>query len=325
MPIANTESQTPAADNAVVDWLLDSDPSIRWQVMRDLADAPDELVAAERARIAAEGWGAQLLDKQRPDGNWGDGISAPHWRSNLYTLLLLRYLGVDPRNARARNAIDLVRERVDWGDEWGNSPFFEGEVEPCINGGVLAIGAYFGAGCDRLADRLLSESLADGGWNCDAERGSVRSSFHTTICVLEGLLAYETATGASAAVSDARARAHEYLLERRMFRKLSTGEAIDPAKGNTPMPSWTRFVFPSMWQYDLLRGLEYLRSARIKDHDRTKEAVGIVVERRIPDGRWLLDASPRDAIADDPESAPGKPSRWNTLRAMRVLDWFAAR
>ena len=325
MPATNAESKTPASDDTVVDWLLDSDPSIRWQVTRDPMHVPPERVATERARITTAGWGAQLLDQQRPDGNWGDAISAPHWRSNLYTLLLLRYLGVDPDNTRTRKAIDLIRERVDWGDEWGNSPFFEGEIEPCINGGVLAIGAYFGASSARLADRLLSGQLADGGWNCDAERGSVRSSFHTTICVLEGLLAYENATGASTAVSDARTRAHEYLLARRMFRKLSSGEVIDPVKGSTPTPSWTRFVFPSMWQYDVLRGLEYLRSAGIKDHDRTKEAVGIVAERRLPDGRWLLDAAPRDAIADDLESAPGKPSRWNTLRARRVLEWFAAR
>ena len=189
---------------------------------------------------------------------------------------------------------------------------------------MLAVGAYFGAGSQRLADRLLSEQLADGGWNCDAERGSVRSSFHTTICVLEGLLEYEKAEGTSAAISDARARGHEYLLSRRMFRKLSSGDVIDPAKSRAEMPSWTQFVFPSMWQYDLLRGLDYLRSSGIAASDETKEAVGVVAERRLPDGRWLLDAAPRDALAGQMECAPGAPSRWNTLRAMRALDWFSA-
>jgi hypothetical protein len=325
MHATNAESHTPDAKSTVVEWLMDSDPSIRWQVMRDLTQAPAERVAEEHARVATEGLGAKLLDRQRPDGNWGDGIRTPDWRANLYTLLLLRTLGLDPSSERARSAITLVRERVDWGAEWGNSPFFEGEVEPCINGGVLAVGAYFGAGSQRLADRLLREQLADGGWNCDAERGSVRSSFHTTICVLEGLLEYEKSAGTSAAISDARARGHDYLLSRRMFRKLSSGDVIDPAKSRAAMPSWTQFVFPSMWQYDLLRGLDYLRSAGISACDETKEAVGVVAERRLPDGRWLLDAAPRDALAGQMECAPGAPSRWNTLRAMRVLNWFSTR
>jgi hypothetical protein len=149
----------------VVQWLLDSDPSIRWQAMRDLADEPAALVAAERLRVASHGWSAQLLGQQRPDGNWGDGIATPHWRSNLYTLLLLQELGLDPTSAQARRAVDLVRDKVTWGAEFGNSPFFEGEVEPCINGRVVGLGAYFGQTSDRLVDRLLGEQLTDGGWN----------------------------------------------------------------------------------------------------------------------------------------------------------------
>ena len=197
---------TRSANDPVIDWLLDADPSIRWQVMRDLTDTPAEIVAAERSRVASEGWGARLLDQQRPDGHWGDGVATPFWWSNLYTLLFLRDLGLDPTSERARTAIDLVRDNVTWGPEFGDSPFFEGEVEPCINGRVVALGAYFGERSDRLVDRLLSEQLADGGWNCEAERGSVRSSFHTTICVLEGLLAFEKAFGATLAVTDARKR-----------------------------------------------------------------------------------------------------------------------
>ncbi len=178
--------------------------------------------------MASEGWGARLLDLQGPDGNWGDDIATPHWRSNLYTLLLLRDLGLDPTSTQAQTAVGLVRDRVTWGPEFGNSPFFEGEVEPCINGGVLALGGYFGQTSDRLVERLLGEQLTDGGWLCEAERDSVRSSFHTTICVLEGLVDYEKAKGATAAETDAQVRAQEYLLGRRLFRRLSSGEVIEP-------------------------------------------------------------------------------------------------
>ena len=273
-------------------------------------------MAAERSRVASEGWGAQLLGQQRPDGNWGDDIATPRWRSNLFTLLLLRALGLEPTSERARKAVGLVRDRVTWGPEFGNSPFFEGEVEPCINGHVVVLGGYFGETSDRLVDRLLGEQLTDGGWNCEAERGSVRSSFHTTICVLEGFLEYEKARGATAAVTDARARAHEYLLARRMFRRLSSGEVIDP--------KWTRFTFPTLWHYDVLRGLDYLRRAGVTPDERVTEAVKLVADKQQPDGRWLLDEPHRDAI-HDLEGGPGQPSRWNTLRALRVLSWNSAR
>src|SRR5262245_53293247 len=205
MAIPKSERPAWKPKPTVMKWLLDSDPSIRWQVMRDLGDEPDDVVAAERSRVASEGWGAELLDRQRPDGKWGDGTSDPPWASTLHTLLLLRQMGPDPGSERTRKAVSLIRDRVTWGPEFGDSPFFEGEVEPCINGGALALGAYFGEASDRLVDRLLGEQLQDGGWNCEAERGSVRSSFHTTICGLEGLLAYEKANGAAAAVTSALA------------------------------------------------------------------------------------------------------------------------
>jgi hypothetical protein len=296
-------------------WLLDSDPSIRWQVMRDLGGEANDAVAAERSRIASEGWGAKLLDRQRPDGKWGDGTSEPQWASTLHTLLLLRVMGLDPGSARTRAMVRVVRDRVTWGPEFGDSPFFEGEVEPCINGGTLALGSYFGESSDRLVDRLLGEQLKDGGWNCEAERGSVRSSFHTTICVLEGLLEYEKANGANAAVTNARARAHEYLLERRMFRRLSTGKVIDP--------SWTRFCFPTTWHYDVLRGLDYLRGAGVECDERVAEAIGLVLKRQHQNGRWPLHKPHADPIHLDMEGGQGKPSRWNTLRALRVLSWWS--
>ena len=195
---------------SVIEWLLDSDPSIRWQVMRDLTAESDATVARERSRVAAEGWGARLLDLQGADGHWGGAAFVPHaWISTHDTLQLLRDLGVNPASDRVRRAIGQVRERCTWGEEFGDSPFFEGEVEPCINGRVLAIGAYFGEASDRLVDRLLQEQLSDGGWNCDAPR-SQRSSFHTTICVLEGLLEYEKAKGPAPDVAGARLRGQEY-------------------------------------------------------------------------------------------------------------------
>jgi hypothetical protein len=321
MAATTVQREGPEARDSVIRWLLDSDPSIRWQVRRDLSGESDEAAARERARVAAEGWGSRLLDRQRPDGMWGDGTFAPQWQSTLCTLVLLRDLGLDPTSERARRAVGLVRDRVTWGPEFGDSPFFEGEVEPCINGRVLRLGAYFGPTSDRLLDRLLAEQLADGGWNCEAERGSVRSSFHTTICVLEGLLEYERARGATAAMTEARVRAQEYLLERRMFRRWSTGEAIADRKGNH---DWTRFAFPPSWHYDLLRGLDYVRAAGIEPDERAAEAVGIVVSRRNQDGRWPVHQHRPNPAQLDMEGGEGEPSRWNTLRALRVLEWFSA-
>jgi hypothetical protein len=309
---------TPRSSNdPVIAWLLDSDPAIRWQVMRDRTETPVEILVAERSRVGSEGWGARLLDQQRPDGQWGDGVATWFWWSNLYTLLFLRDLGLDPASPRARAAIDLVRSRVTWGPEFGNSPFFEGEVEPCINGRVVALGAYFGVRSDRLVDRLLGEQLADGGWNCEAERGSVRSSFHTTICVLEGLLAFEQAFGATSAVTGARGRGQGYLLERRLLRRLSTGEIIEPA--------WTEFAFPVLWHYDVLRALDYLRAAGVRPDARVEEAVATVLERRQDAGRWLVDVRHRNTLHEELAGTVGAPNRWITLRALRVLDWYARR
>ncbi len=296
-------------------WLLDADPSIRWQVMRDVIQAPAQTVVAERSRVESEGWGARLLDLQRPDGQWGDGAGVPFWWSNLYTLVYLRDLGIDPASTRARAAIDRVRDEVTWGPEFGHSPFFDGEVEPCINGRVVALGAYFGVRSDRLIDRLLGEQLADGGWNCEAERGSTRSSFHTTICVLEGLFAFEQAFGGATAVTMARTRAHAYLLDRRLLRRLSTGDVIDAA--------WTRFAFPPLWHYDVLRALDYLRAAGVPPDPRMKEAVSIVRDRRQPDGRWLLDVRHRDTLYEEIAGAAGEPNRWITLRALQALGRYA--
>jgi hypothetical protein len=309
--------EAPEPRESVIQWLLDSDPSIRWQVMRDLMDEPDEVVARERTRVASEGWGARLLDLQAPDGHWGGGSFVPRsWACTMWTLQLLVDLGLDATSERSRRAIGVVRDKCDWGEEWGNSPYFEGEVEPCINGRVVAQGAYFGEASDRLVDRLLHEQIEDGGWNCYAPP-SKRSSFHSTICVLEGLLAYEQAKGATTAVTDARRRGQEYLLERRMFRSLSTGAVIDPA--------WMQFSFPTRWHYDVLRGLDYLRRAGVAPDERIAEAIDLVEQKRDTDGRWPLENPHPGEVHFDMEPGAGEPSRWNTLRALRVLDWHFTR
>ena len=296
-----------------VDWLLDSDPSIRWQVMRDLTGEPDDIVARERWRVATEGWGARLLDLQGADGHWGGAAFVPRaWVSTKDTLQLLRDLGIDPAHPRVRSAIDIVRDRCTWGSEFGDSPFFEGETEACINGRVLAIGAYFGEASDRLADRLLSEQLEDGGWNCDAPP-SRRSSFNSTICVLEGLLEYEKAKGPRPDVTAARQRAQEYLLERRLFRSKSTGAII--------APEWTRISFPTRWHYDILWGLDYLRRAGAAPDERTSEALDLLEGKRDEAGRWPLEHTHPGPTYFEMEAPAGVPSRWNTLRALRVLEW----
>lgn len=308
----------------VVDWLLDSDPSIRWQVMRDLTDAPADEVAAERARVATEGFGERLLALQQADGRWGGAAWNRGWNSTMHVLWLLHLLGLDPLSAEARRAVGLVRDHVTWQGcgplECDQNHFFEGELEPCINAQVVTAGAYFGQDVQSIVDRLLSEQLSDGGWNCEALNGSERSSFNTTICVLEALLEHERAGGASAAVTTARRRGVEYLLERRLFRRRSTGEVIErDRKGGA---EFTRFAFPTWWHYDVLRGLEYLARAGVTPDERVDEAIELVESKRDSNGRWPLEIRHQGVMAVEIDEGEGRPSRWNTLRALRVLRWY---
>jgi hypothetical protein len=318
--------QAPKPKRSVMRWLLDSDPSIRWQVMRDLTGAPAHQVAAERGRVATEGWGAQLLALQGADGRWGGAAWNHGWNSTMHVLMLLRDLGLDPASDEARRAVSLVRDRVTWRGcgppECDGNPFFAGELEPCINGQVGAAGAYFGQDVRGIVDRLLGEQLSDGGWNCEAPDGSTRSSFNTTICVLEALLEHERATGASPEVAGARLRGQEYLLERRLFRRRSTGEVIERDRKGGAV--WTRFAFPTWWHYDVLRGLEYLRSAGVTPDERVAEAIELVASKRDGDGRWLLETRYPGVMPVEIDEGEGRPSRWITLRALRVLDWYSA-
>src|SRR5438445_560480 len=286
----------------VVEWLLDSDPAMRWQVMRDLIDAPDDEVAAENARVATEGWGARLSALQRQDGNWDKSIPArltsaeaiswwkslpperqgtlfPEWTSTAWSLMLLRAFGLDPTGAEARQAVRRVREHVAW--EHDGEPFFAGEVEPCINGNVVALGAYFGERVHRIVDRLLE---------------------------------YERATGGSPEVSAARLRGQEYLLERRMLRRLSTGDVIDSA--------FTQFSYPTYWHYDVLRGLDYMRAADAAKDERMTDAIDLVESKCDAEGRWPLENPHPGRMHFTLDEGEGRPSRWNTLRAMRVLRWY---
>jgi hypothetical protein len=311
---------------AHIQWLLDSDPAIRWQVMRDLTGEAPNVIAAERSRVATEGWGARLLALQS-SADWGAGPRG--WRADLpkedrgllialYSLVALMDLGLDPASKQARKMMGRVDKHLVF-KRLNNRPYLQGETEPCINGRILGIGAYFKEPNEVLAHQLLGEQLEDGGWNCEAPK-SQRSSFHTTICVLEGLLEYERAGRKSAAIAKsvtrARKRAETYLLERRMFRSLRTGKVIDKR--------WLRFSYPTFWHYDVLRGLDYLREAGVKPDSRMSEAIEVVIERRHQNGRWPLNRLHPEYIPLKMETDVGRASRWNTLRALRVLRWYNA-
>jgi hypothetical protein len=299
-------------DQVLLDWLLAGDPAIRWQVMRDLTDAPADEVAAERSRVAHEGWGGQLLAAQDVDGRWGGGTFFPRGTGTLDTLLLLYLLGVDPADDAVQRALAPIHEVARW-DYDPNLRFWEGEVEPCINGRVVALGAYFGHDIRGIVDRLLGEQMADGGWNCEQENGSIRGSFDTTINVLEGLLEYERSTGTDVDVSSARHRGEEYLLERRLLHRLSDDEI--------PQDRWLEVGFPYSWNYDVVRALDYFRDARPTPDERMAEAFDVVESKGDATGRWQLDVAYHDQLLVDMGEAPGRPSRWITLHALRVLRW----
>jgi hypothetical protein len=306
----------------VVDWLLEGDPAIRWQVLADLTDAPTGEVVAERARVEHEGWGAALLALEDPDGLWAGGACFPAdydggepgqpWTATMHTLQTLQLLGLDPSSHPARRAVDLVARNGRW--EHAGQRYFEGEVEPCINGRTVQAGSYLGVDVSPIVERLLSERLDDGGWNCEAEHGSVRSSFDTTLAVLDGLIGHERATGGSDQVRAARRSGEEYLLQRHLLRRRSTGVVVDPA--------YLDFAFPHYWHYDVLRALDYFRQAGSERDLRLAEPVELVRSKRQPDGRWLLDRVHPGRVHLRMEEGVGRPSRWNTLRALRVLRWW---
>lgn len=290
-------------------WLLASDPAIRWQVMRDLLEAEPSAVQAERVLVARKGWGAALLSQQTDSGLW-QGDDAGLLRTT-HCLVMLKELGVLPQDEDVLNMLDKV-SHIKW-EYHGHRPFFEGEVEACMNGKVLAVGSYFGIRCDVVLERLLEEQKADGGWNC--VESSARASFHSTLAVLEGLTEYALSFGSDSVCRDACDRAQEYLLQRKLLRRLSTGEVVDTA--------WTYFRYPHTWHYDALWALDYFRAAGNLPDERMDEAIEFVRLRRCPDGCWPVEKPyPKDLLRFDMETEVGSASRWNTLRALRVLTWY---
>ncbi|MGE6783973.1 squalene cyclase [Ensifer adhaerens] len=316
-------------NDPVIEWLLASDPAIRWQVLRDLLDAPEPIWRAERAKVETEGWGARLLSHQDADGQWAGGAFIPAgfdphewsergqpWTATCFSLSQLREFGLDPSSERARETVERVGGNSRW-DE-GGQPYWQGEVEECINGRTVADGAYFGVEVSAIVERLIGEVQADGGWNCERANGSLRSSFASTINVLEGLLEFERATGGTPQSVAARAAGEDYLLKRHLFRRLSTGEPADK-----------RFLclcHPSRWHYDILRALDYFRAAGllsgVAPDPRLSEAIGHLRLKRLENGTWPLDWRPAGRVWFDLDDGVDVPSRWVTLKAMRVLKWW---
>lgn len=312
---------TAQADRRI-QWLLDGDLAIRWQVLRDLVGAAEGVVERERKRISRYGWGARLLARQDPEGTWAGGKSSdgglysPKWISTTYTMLMLRDFGLPSTSRQARKACKLLLDgglQRDGGINYG----WRGRSETCITGMVLSILSYFeyeDARLDALAGHLLEEQMPDGGWNCQRDHGATHSSVHTTISVLEGLRYYEAHRGRKLqAVRAAQRRGREFLLVHRLFRSHRTGEIIKPV--------FTQFSFPPRWHYDILRALDYFQAVNAPYDQRLAEAIDIVCRSRRADGRWSHQNRYRGKTYFELERL-GAPSRWNTLRALRVLKWW---
>jgi hypothetical protein len=315
-----------------LEWMLDSDPALRWQVERDLVGAPDEVWQATRALVGVKGFGARLLVHQGADGQWAGGAYFPGdfdfhgpeaapgagqpWIATTWSLNTLRDWGLDA-TALAGTA-ELLAANSRW--EYNGAPFWEGEVDCCINGFTLANGAWLGADVSGLAQWFVEHRLADGGWNCDWVEGSTRSSFDSTLNSLGGLLYYEIATGGTDELRAARAGAEQYLLERRLLFSKSTGQLVDPAV--------TRFAYPFRWRYTALKAADYFRSAALHDgrgpEPALAQAIAVIRDARQADGTWLQQARYPGRSWFDMDVAPGEASRWLTFFATRVLDWWDA-
>jgi len=307
-----------AVSDLPVSWLLAGDPAIRWQVHRDLLGSPPGVAEDEQRRVATEGWGARLLALQDPDGRWARRMYSPKWISTTYTLLLLRDLGLPPGNLQAQRACALLLDLGLYHD--GGIGFGWGRSETCVTGMVLSILSWFRYDDPRLdviADHLLAEQMADGGWNCQRPLGATHASMNTTILALEGLMLYEHHRARMAkkvrAVRAAQGRGREFLLEHRLFRSHRTGQIIKR--------DFVRLAFPPQWHFDVLRGLDYFRTAGAPRDKRLTDAIGLLIGKRRPDGRWVLEHRYRARYWFQMESIR-RPSRWNTLRALRVLKWW---
>jgi hypothetical protein len=301
----------------IITWLLNGDSSIRWQTLRDLTDVPVNEFEKVRLEIAIKGWGAKLLSKQDPSGTWAGGLYSPKWKSTTYTMLLLRRFGLQPGHPQAFKSCELLINKGFYHD--GGIAFSKtwGRGETCITGMVLSILAYFHYHDDRinrLVEHLLEHQMKDGGWNCQDYKGATHSSFHTTISVLEGLREFEkTFNEKTEEVQKAQQKGREFLLQHRLFRSSRTGKIVNPV--------FTRFSFPPRWHYDILRALDYFQECRAERDDRLIDAIEIVNKKRKKEGWWLLQNRHQGVVFFEMEKV-GEPSRWNTLRALRVLKWW---
>ena len=311
---------------------MDSDPALRWQVERDLLDAPEEVWSATRARVATEGFGARLLARQGPDGQWAGGAFFPRnfdfngpvaaegagqpWTATTWSLNSLREWGVDA--SVLSDTADRLAANSRW--EYDNLPYWGGEVDCCINAWTLANGVWLGADVEGIATWFVEHRLADGGWNCEWVEGSTRSSFPSTLNSLKGLLAHEAATGGTGETRAARRAGQEYLLERRLMRRLSTGEVVAP---------WvTRFGYPFRWFYNVLNAADYFRSASLLDgtppDPRMAEAMEEIRVQRQADGTWLQARRHPGRVWFEVDVPAGEPSKWLTFVGTRVLEWWGA-
>jgi len=308
------------ADGYGTDWLLDADASIRWQVLDDLTDAPESEVAAERARVATEGWGARLLAEQAPDGRWGNGLYSPKWVSTTYTLLLLHWLGLPGGHPQVLTGCERLWDGAF--HEAGNLDFTgpRGKGETCITGLLVLLASSFGYDderVDRSVEWLLGQQLDDGGWNCASLRedgiikGSKHGSFNTAINALDALLAYQR-SGGKIDVAGALAGGQEFFLDHRLYKSHRTGEVV--------RPSYTRYPFPPQWHHDVLRGLEHFRAAGADRDERLRDGIDLVRRGQRPDGSWHRHA-PYPGRSWFTMEGPG-PSRWSTFRARRILQWW---
>jgi hypothetical protein len=303
-------------DEEMISWLLEGDASIQFQVQRDLLD---ELRPDIQARIDRAGWGAAFLEKRHPDGYWGRGFYQPKWTSSHYTLLDLKTLQIPPENERVRRSIDLILDTRKSADG-GINPAKTIEVsDVCVNGMFLSYACYFGTDEGRLksiVDYIIDERMEDGGFNCERIRpGARHSSLHSTICVLEGIREYAR-QGYSYRLDDLEAAAgtsREFILLHQLYMSDHTGEIINK--------DFLMLRFPARWHYNILRALDYFQDAGVAWDERMRPACEVLLKKRRADGRWPLQANYTGALHFEMEK-PGQPSRWNTLRVLRVLKHF---
>jgi len=313
-----------ALDATLQNWLLDTDPALRWQVERDLVGAPEEVWQATRARVATEGFGAELLGHQDADGQWAGGAYFPAdadpdepgqpWTATTWSLISLREWGLDA--AVLAGTAEKLAANSRW--EYDNLPYWGGEVDCCINGYTLANGAWLGVDVSGLADWFVEHRMPDGGWNCEWVEGSTHSSFHSTLNSLKGILSYEMATGGTQELRAARHAGEEYLLERHLMNRLSTGEQVD---------HWvTRFAYPFRWYYSVIKATDYFRATSLHDgvapDARLSDAIEAVRSARQADGTWLQERRHPGRVWFEVDAAPGEPPPWLTFFGTRVLEWW---